>query len=108
MRKYRKFFLVPLCTIFLSFSYFLYLKETSNFHPVTVDEAYRSAQLSEAELESYINKYRIRTVLNLRGENPGKEWYDDEINISRKHGVEHYDIAHEESPPFMAGILQTF
>ncbi len=93
MRKYRHFFLAPLFTIFLSFSYFLYLKETSNFHPVTVDEAYRSAQLSGTGLESYIRKYHIRTVLNLRGENPGKYWYDDEISISRKLRIEHYDIA---------------
>ena len=93
MRKYRLLILPPLFIVFLSLSYFLYLNETSNFHPVTAGEAYRSAQLSRSELERHIQEYGLRSILNLRGENPDKEWYRDEISVSKEYNLAHYDIA---------------
>jgi len=93
MRKYRLLIIPPLFIILLSLSYFLYLKEMSNFHPVTAGEAYRSAQLSRSELENRIKEYGLRSILNLRGENPDEQWYRDEISISKEYNVLHYDIA---------------
>ncbi|MFN3442180.1 MAG: tyrosine-protein phosphatase, partial [Rhizobium rosettiformans] len=34
----------------------------------------------------------IKTVINLRGENPGKDWYDDEIAATAAHGARHVDF----------------
>lgn len=65
---------------------------TGNVHAVEPGVLYRSAQLDGPELEAVINKYAIRTVINLRGPNKGRSWYDEEIAESRKDGVSHIDI----------------
>jgi protein tyrosine/serine phosphatase len=70
----------------------LYLEEQGNFHPITPGEAYRSAQLDQDELEYYIRKYAIRSVINLRGTHHDEKWYGDEIEICRRLGVSHYDV----------------
>jgi protein tyrosine/serine phosphatase len=54
---------------------------------------YRSAQLSENELQMAIRHHEIRAILNLRGAHPGQSWYDDEIAVSKALGVAHYDYA---------------
>lgn len=54
------------------------LHATGNFHTVVAGELYRSAQPSEADLARYVRDYGIRTVVNLRGRNPGSDWYDRE------------------------------
>ena len=45
------------------------------------------------ELAYYVNKYHIKSILNLRGKNPAETWYSDELNFSLKNNVVHYDIA---------------
>jgi protein tyrosine/serine phosphatase len=70
----------------------LYLEEQGNFHPITPGEAYRSAQLDQDELEYYIRKYAIRSVINLRGVHHDEKWYRDETEICRRLGVAHYDV----------------
>jgi undecaprenyl-diphosphatase len=64
-----------------------------NFQPITEGEAYRSGQLNGARLESYLKEYRIKSVLNLRGDNSGADWYEDEISTCRRLSVRHYDLA---------------
>jgi protein tyrosine/serine phosphatase len=64
--------------------YLLALQASNNFHEVSPKELYRSAQLSSSDLAEYVQKYHIRSVLNLRGDNSGKEWYDDEVQESRQ------------------------
>jgi protein tyrosine/serine phosphatase len=71
---------------------FWYLEEQGNFHPITPGEAYRSAQLDHDKLEYYIPKFKIRSIINLRGKKDGKPWYKEEITTCRKLGVMHYDI----------------
>jgi len=63
-------------------------------HVWTVDpgDLYRSGQLDGAQLEEAIERYRIRTIINLRGENPGKAWYDEERAVAEAHGVTLVDI----------------
>ena len=69
-----------------------YLEEQGNFHPITPGEAYRSAQLDQDELEYYIRKFEIRSVINLRGKNDGESWYREETATCRKLDVRHYDL----------------
>lgn len=49
-----------------------------NFHEVLPGELYRSAQLKPGDLARYEQQYGIKTVINLRGANEGKSWYDGE------------------------------
>jgi protein tyrosine/serine phosphatase len=90
--RYKFFFALITFLFVTSTSYFLYIEERGNFHPITEGEAYRSAQLDSDELEYYIDKYNIKSILNLRGKNPDAPWYVEEIEISKEHNVMHYDI----------------
>ncbi|MEW5800883.1 MAG: dual specificity protein phosphatase family protein [bacterium] len=84
---------VGLCIVlFLLASYEVYMKEQGNFHPVTPGVAYRSAQLEKDVMEYYVSKYGIRSVINLRGEHSGKEWYDQEMEVCRNFKIEHHDL----------------
>ncbi|OYV29656.1 MAG: hypothetical protein B7Z81_14970 [Acidocella sp. 20-61-6] len=65
---------------------------SGNHHTVENGRFYRSAQLSGSELAHEIDAYHIRSVLNLRGPNPSKDWYRDELAATKAHGAKHYDI----------------
>ena len=65
---------------------------SGNHHTVDEGRLYRSAQLSGPELGREIDAHHIRTVLNLRGPNPSKDWYRDELTATQAHGAQHYDI----------------
>lgn len=39
-----------------------------------------------------ISAYGIKSVINLRGENLGLQWYDDEMKVSRALGVTHFNV----------------
>jgi protein tyrosine phosphatase (PTP) superfamily phosphohydrolase (DUF442 family) len=56
----------------------------SNFHEVLPGRLYRAAQPSGATLEDDIHTYGIRTVINLRGPNPGEDWFEEEICVVRR------------------------
>ena len=53
---------------------------------------YRSRQMSGPALKRYIEKLGIRTVLNMRGENPDADWYKAEVAACEKTGVAHLDF----------------
>ncbi|MGE4421692.1 MAG: tyrosine-protein phosphatase [Pseudodesulfovibrio sp.] len=69
-----------------------YLEEQGNFHPITVNEAYRSAQLDRDELVHYVHKYHIRSIINLRGHRPSEAWYQEETETARELGIPHFDF----------------
>lgn len=64
-----------------------------NFAIVVAGEVYRSAQPDGLSLSEYTRQYGIRSVINLRGENSGSRWYDEEITTARALGLAHYDMA---------------
>jgi protein tyrosine/serine phosphatase len=64
-----------------------------NFHEVDPGKLYRSAQLTGDELDLAIHQYGIRTVINLRGENQGEKWFDDEVQVTSRDGVKLVNIA---------------
>lgn len=53
-------------------------RPAKNFHEIDPGKFYRSAQLGKDEFEDVVKKYGIKTVINLRGSQPGEWWYDDE------------------------------
>jgi uncharacterized protein (TIGR01244 family) len=76
-----------------------YLHVSGNFHAVEEGAVYRSGQLSAAELSNRIREKGILTIINLRGNNTGSPWYDDEMRASAAAGAEHIDFplsAHRE------------
>jgi protein tyrosine/serine phosphatase len=68
------------------------LRASGNFHIVIPHQLYRSAQPTPRELQRYIRDYGIRTVINLRGPNPDKAWYRDEVAVAKEAGVTHIDF----------------
>jgi protein tyrosine/serine phosphatase len=79
--------------------YWLALTITGNFHAVVPGSVYRSAQPSEAALGRYVKDHGIRSVLNLRGAQPGKQWYDSEAAMSQRLGLTHIDFAMADDKP---------
>jgi len=78
-----------LIIIVLWASYFLLY---GNFHKVDKD-VYRSAQLFSHNLPYYIEKHKIKSILNLRKvrKAKNKSWYLDEVSIAKELGVVRYD-----------------
>jgi protein tyrosine/serine phosphatase len=72
--------------------YLCALQLTGNFNTVVAGEFYRSGQLTAAQFANYAEKYGIKTIINLRGENTGASWYDSEINVTRRLNVAHVDF----------------
>lgn len=70
-----------------------YVLGTDNFHPIIAGEAYRSGQMSSNELVRCLQRHGIRSVINLRGENPKQTWYQEEVGAARALGVMHRDLA---------------
>jgi protein tyrosine/serine phosphatase len=68
------------------------LQVNGNIHTVAADRCYRSAQLGPEKLHEVVDRYHIKSILNLRGANPGNVWYDQEIQESRELGVAHFDF----------------
>ncbi len=68
------------------------LQVTGNFHEIIPGELYRSGQLSPDKLADYVQKYKIRTIINLRGEQIGERWYDEEVAFSQQNHVRHINF----------------
>lgn len=72
--------------------YLGFLQLSGNFHTVIAGELYRSAQPTPGQIERYVQRYGIRTIVNLRGENDSQTWYDDEVATARKLDIRHIDF----------------
>ena len=64
----------------------------ANLRAIEDDLAYRSSQPDENMLRDVIAAFGIKTVINLRGENPDKPWWQDEDRVCRELGVELINI----------------
>jgi protein tyrosine/serine phosphatase len=78
--------------LFLAAGYAVDMEEWGNFHTITPGKAYRSAELDRDELEYYIAKYNIKSILNLQGIRTSDYHYRDEIAVCRKLALAHYDL----------------
>lgn len=88
-----------------------YLRVTGNIHEVEPGRVYRSGQLWPTQLATLLHDKGIRTVINLRGENPGRAWYDDEIRVTEAAGVRHVSLPMsanvEPSEELLARLIAT-
>lgn len=62
-----------------------------NVHTVAKGQLYRSAQLGDTHLKEVVREYGIKSILNLRGEGAGQDWYNEEVATSKALDVKHYD-----------------
>jgi uncharacterized protein (TIGR01244 family) len=82
-------FLTPVVGVF---AYLGILQILNNFHEVLPGELYRSGQLKAHEISEAHQAYGIRTIINLRGENEGEDWYEIETAEAKKLSMTHYDF----------------
>ncbi len=93
MKKFlRSFLIVFLLTVVIYGLFFADGWIKGNFHVITQNRAYRSRQLDKQLLKYYVTEYNIKSIINLRGAEPGKKWYDDELEVCSIYGVTHYDL----------------
>lgn len=82
-----------------------------NFHTLDEGKAYRSPQLSGEALNWVIDRYGIKTVVNLRGHNPDKEWYQEEAAVCRDRNVALVDLSLSSQslpePRLLRSIVET-
>ena len=73
----------------------------ANFHTVIPGRCYRCAQPTAAFLESSQRNYGVRTIINLRDENIGEPWYDeeDEARKALKITLKNAGLSSKEQPP---------
>lgn len=86
------------------------LQLAGNVHVVDPGRLYRSAQLNGDDLSGVLSRYGIRSVINLRGRNPGETWYDDELRVTANQGAVHFDVgvgATSEPDPKVISRLMT-
>jgi protein tyrosine phosphatase (PTP) superfamily phosphohydrolase (DUF442 family) len=70
-----------------------------NFHLVIPGRVYRSGQLSPESLRERAAREGIRSVINLRGANPGQPWYDRECAATRRQDLTFYDLPVDSQCP---------
>lgn len=91
---------------------YVYLRLSGNIHEVEKGLVYRSGQLSRARLDKLIRTKNLKTVVNLRGENHGSKWYQQELAATQARGVEFVDIAlsahNEPSADKIESLLDIF
>jgi hypothetical protein len=64
-----------------------------NFHEVVPGQLYRGAQPSPEALATMIERYHIRTVLNVRGTCWPEPWYVGEATVCQERGVNLEDVS---------------
>jgi len=76
-----------LAVVGLPLSFYGFLQSNHNQHEVVPGLLYRSAQLPAGEFVSLAKQSGLRTVINLRGENVGQDWYDAQYRAAKELGV---------------------
>ena len=72
-----------------------------NFRCVIAGKCYRSGQPSDAFLEELQRTHGIRSILNLRDENLGEPWYEEEKKAAERLGIKlvNVGLSSTEQPP---------
>lgn len=72
--------------------YLVFLQVSGNFHEVSKGAVYRAAQMDGQKLVRWKHEYGIASVLNLRGEHDGADWYETEVAVSDHLNIKHIDF----------------
>ena len=63
-----------------------------NFREEVPGRLYGAGQLSGPQLREVVERFGIRTVINLRGYDTSAPWYREEKAVARELGVAHHDV----------------
>ncbi len=63
-----------------------------NVHEVEAGKLYRTHQLSALVLGHFMDKYGIKTVINLRGQQPGVSWWEEERAMVLARGAGYFNL----------------
>lgn len=83
----------------------LVIYSVTNFHAVIPNKIYRSAQLPTPILVYVVKHDHIHSIINLRGENKGRPWYDKEVRVAKQLGLNHYDFRFNSQSMPTASLL---
>ncbi len=88
------------------------LTPLDNFYPIVDGRAYRGAQVRGETLAYLARRYGIKTVVNLRGANPGAQWYESEKADCARLGLRMIDVRLSASelpaPESLLALLDAF
>jgi protein tyrosine/serine phosphatase len=87
----KKYIVVILVLCVASLLYFYFFLD-NRFYTVVEGRIYRSAQLSDDDLEKYIREKDIKTILNLAGGRDDKDWYKKQKEIAQTYNVQLHDV----------------
>ena len=76
-----------------------------NFHWIVPGKAARSSQAYAGFLGAFLKARGIRSVVNLRGPNPGHMWWRYEKRVCEKLGIAHLDPTLSSRRPPTRGML---
>ena len=88
MRKLKK---VAIFIVVLASISWAYVDLYGNFHKIDTN-VYRSAQLNSVNMPFYLQEFHIKSILNLRGAQPQKKWYQTEQEITQENNVSLLDF----------------
>jgi len=64
----------------------------SNLRCIPHQTAFRSGQLSPFMIHHVLTRLKIKTIINLRGQNENELWYQQELTHSQANHINHIDI----------------
>jgi len=81
-------------------AYLVYMDEFANFHTVKDNELYRSSSMDMDELEYFLPRYNIKSIINLRGKPKNNMHFKDEMEIIKRLNLEYFelDLASTKAP----------
>ena len=94
VRALRVLGLLALACLLLLVGAYAYIHGGGNFHEVEKGTIYRSSRLGADGLDKAVDRYGVKSVLNLCGEQPGTAWYDGEVAVSRLRGVRFINLVY--------------
>lgn len=85
-----------------------FLGVSGNMHAVLQGELYRSGRLSPEALAAFVRHAGIRSIVNLEGARPDKNWYRREIAVAETLGVRHVDLRWSASRALDAAEIRAY
>jgi protein tyrosine/serine phosphatase len=82
-----------------------------NVHVEFGGDVVRTAQVDRSSMAKLLREHGIKTVINLRGSNPGDDWFDGEVAAAEQAGVRHVSLGlsanQEPAGPLLASLVDT-
>ncbi|MFH0797731.1 MAG: dual specificity protein phosphatase family protein [Candidatus Omnitrophota bacterium] len=93
LTKGKKAIIIAVVFLALAGTGWFCIEQQGNFHVVSPNKVYRSGQVRQGKLIQYIQDYKIKSVLNLRGRNENSEWWKKEVSACVLLDVKYYDLS---------------